>query len=260
MDVNFSTYLPEGFLGGALGFTGIFAIILYLIYLAYSITFYVLQAVGMYRIGRRRGIRHSWLAWVPIGNLWLLGSISDQYQYVVKGRERNRRRILLRLTVSILLICLFTSSCTIAASASKALGIVGGDIFMGASAAITLICYVVVVVLSVLLAIFEYMALYDLYRSCDRRVAVVFLILSLIFSPLIPLFVFAVRNKDRGMIPRTVEAPVQEQPVCEIPAQTEEPAEEPETQEAEMPAAEEPETPAPEQEEAPATEEESIEE
>lgn len=257
MDVNFSTYLPEGFLGGALGFTGVFAIILYLIFLAYSITVYVLQAVGMYRIGKRRGIRHSWLAWVPLGNLWLLGSISDQYQYVVKGRERNRRRALLRLTVSILLISIFMSSCTVAASVSKVLGVVGSDIFMGAAAAITSISYVVVAVLSVLLAIFEYMALYDLYRSCDRRIAVVFLILSLVFSPLIPFFVFAVRNKDRGMIPKTVETP--EEPVCEVAAQIEAPKEELETQK-EAPATEELETSAPEQEETPATEEEDTEE
>ena len=39
---------------------------------------YVLWSLGVYTIAKRRGIRKPWLSWIPVGNLWILGSISDQ--------------------------------------------------------------------------------------------------------------------------------------------------------------------------------------
>lgn len=202
---DFSIQAPEGFAGGAVGFTGVFVVLFYLICVVYSITTYALQAIGMYRIAKRRGIHHSWLAWVPVGDMWLLGSISDQYQYVVKGRVRNRRRILLRLTVVITLISLFAGMCAAVASVSKILHITGSDVLIGAAFAIAVLAYVALVVLGIILAVFAYIALCDLYCSCDRRAAVALLILSVVVSPAIPFVVFALREKDQGMVPRTVE-------------------------------------------------------
>ena len=39
-----------------------------------GIASYVLSAVAIYVIARRRGLRKPWLAWVPVLNVWLLGS------------------------------------------------------------------------------------------------------------------------------------------------------------------------------------------
>ena len=74
------------------GFTGvIFGIIVFvgLLVLALSVVMYVLSSLGMYRIAQRRGIRNPWLSWIPVGNMWILGCISDQYQYLVKGKWRK---------------------------------------------------------------------------------------------------------------------------------------------------------------------------
>ena len=60
---------------------------------------------------------------------------------------------------------------------------------------------------------------YDLYCSCDPNNSVLFLILSIVFSGIMPFFVFACRNKDNG-IPR----PKQPAPAAEIPVETEETA------------------------------------
>ena len=54
-----------------------------------SIAAYVFSALALYTIAQRRGIRKAWLAWVPVLSVWILGSISDQYRYVVKGQNRN---------------------------------------------------------------------------------------------------------------------------------------------------------------------------
>ena len=58
-------------------------LVVYLLLLVASVTMYVLQSLGAYTVAKRRGIHHPWLAWLPIGNVWIWGSISDQYQYVV---------------------------------------------------------------------------------------------------------------------------------------------------------------------------------
>ena len=55
-------------------YMGIFFVI-YLAMIGLGITGYVLQALGMYRIAERRGIHRPWLAWIPVANSWVLGSI-----------------------------------------------------------------------------------------------------------------------------------------------------------------------------------------
>ena len=71
-----------------------------------GIVVYVLQALALYTIAQRRGIKKAWLAWIPLVNVWILGSLSDQYQYVVKRQVKNKRKILLGLNIAILALSL----------------------------------------------------------------------------------------------------------------------------------------------------------
>ena len=67
-----------------------------------SVACYVLEALSLYTIAQRRGIRKPWLAWIPVVNVWIVGSISDQYQYVVNRRIQNRRKVLLGLAIALM--------------------------------------------------------------------------------------------------------------------------------------------------------------
>ena len=79
------------------------AFLFYLVYMLFMLTVsvgtYVLHALSLYSIANRRGIRRPWLSWIPVGSTWILGCISDQYQYVVKGKVRNKRKALLVLEI-----------------------------------------------------------------------------------------------------------------------------------------------------------------
>ena len=66
---------------------------------AISIATYILTALSLYTIATRRGLNHPWLSWVPVLNVWILGSLSDQYRYVVKGEEKSKRKVLLTLKI-----------------------------------------------------------------------------------------------------------------------------------------------------------------
>ena len=41
-----------------------------------GIATYVLSALGLYTIAKRRGLNHPWLAWIPVASAWTVGSWS----------------------------------------------------------------------------------------------------------------------------------------------------------------------------------------
>lgn len=219
----------EGVIAGAAGLIIGIVLIVWLIAMAFAVVSYVLNAVGMYRIAKRRGIHNAWLAWVPVANVWLLGSISDHYQYVVKQKNTKRRSILLILNIILVVLSgVFTGG-------GVALALADGTANTNAAAlgaAFTAIGYLGVMGLSIAVTVISYIAYYDLFRSCKPKNDVMFLVLSIIFSVTLPFFVFACSNSDEGMpARRKPQAPEQ------IPAQPAEPPVE-EPWEAEIPVVE----------------------
>ena len=55
---------------------------------------WVLEGIAYHTMARRRGLRHRWLVWLPVGRDWIQGSLSDQYQYLVRGQIRSKRKVL----------------------------------------------------------------------------------------------------------------------------------------------------------------------
>lgn len=177
---------------------------------ALSIAMYVLESVGIYSIAKRRQIKHPWLAWFPVANLWLLGSISDQYQYVAKGRIRNKRKVMVILGTIVTLLTVFYLGSTISALVELVLRAAeAGSRFDIQQMLPTLtglgILAVTVLVLSIVQLVFHSIALYDLYSSCIPKHNVIFLILSILISATRPFFIFFNREKDEGMPPRRAE-------------------------------------------------------
>lgn len=210
-DYSFEYEFPGAMEGTAEGIaTGIF-LIFYLLMLGFSLVSYVLNAVGMYRIAKRRGIHHAWLAWIPIGNNWLLGSISDHYQYVAKKKVTGRRKILLLLNIILFVVtCLFAVG--VAAIAVGHTGGTDGAIVLGV--ALGVITYLGMLGLSIAITVFCYIAYYDLFQSCRPNNSVLFLVLGILFNVTLPFFVFACSGSDKGMPARRAQ-----QPPVQIPYQ-----------------------------------------
>ena len=186
-----------------------------LLSLAVCVTLYIFQALGLYTIAMRRGIKNPWLAWLPITNMWVLGSISDQYRYVFHGQIRNRRKVLIVLSIilAVMAVVLFVSWIAVAVNlilqipeimtmtpqkvmgsfSASLLGVAGIGIAMWA--------------LAVVAVVFRYVCVFDLYASCSPNNKVLFLILSILFPVILPVFLFACRNQDQGMPPRKDEQP-----------------------------------------------------
>ncbi len=202
---------------GMAGIIGVWYLMLLSVAMAFSVVSYIFYSLGLSTIAGRRGIKHRWLAWLPIGSAWILGSVSDQYQYLVKGRVKNRRKLLLGLSIALCLLAALAVPAAVTAGIVMADGIVGTVLF---SALLAIFGGLAMIAIAIVMLVFEFKCLFDLYRSCNPDTSVVFLVLSIVFSETMPFFVFACRKKDKGMPPRKQPAP---QPVIEsvteVPAQ-----------------------------------------
>ena len=209
-DYGFEYAFPDAMEGAAEGFAtgvagvslGIFAVV-YLLMLAFSVVTYVLYAVGLYRIAKRRGIHHAWLAWIPVGSEWLLGSIADHYQYVAKHKVTKRRKVMLTLSIILWLIIIATIVSLVgmvlaapAAEAATTASDMGGMIAM---IALMVVCWLGYMGVGIALMVFYYIAAYDLFRSCKPSYDVLFLVFGILFSVTMPFFVFACSGSDAGM-------------------------------------------------------------
>ena len=175
---------------------------------------YILQSLSMYTIAQRRRIKKPWLSWIPFGSLWILGSIADQYQYVVKGQVKNKRKALLTLEIliAVAIIAVFVLwGVLVKLTIELAMG-AGAYTAMVDIATVMAVLAIAVGGMKVASAVIQYMADYDLYRSCDPGNAVLYLVLSIFFSITRPIFMILCSKKDGGMPPR-------KQPAAAIPAQ-----------------------------------------
>lgn len=196
---------------------GAFYIIYYLITIGLGIAGYVLSSLGLCTIAKRRGIEHPWLAWIPVANAWIIGSISDQYRYVTKGQIRNKRKTLVILEAIVVVLAIVLCVAIIIGAMGMVDVSITGTEAEAASSALNLILWTLLGCLgicgvSLAFTIIYYMAMYDVYTSVNPPYNVVFLVLSIIFRITEPYFIFFNRKKDGGMPPR-----------CDIPTQTVQP-------------------------------------
>ena len=185
----------------------------YGILLLCGVALYVLKALGLYTVAQRREIKHTWMAWVPVLNLWTLGSLSDQYQYVVKRRFRSNRKwllILSALSAVLSIVCsgLYTGGVVSALLRLPAIGDYEELMYMLRYQPVLMTAAGVGLVLSavnLLLTVLRWTSLYDLYASCRPEKKVLYTLISVLFPVTVPFFLFACRDKDGGMPPRKMQ-------------------------------------------------------
>ena len=197
-------YIFDGLGAGVAAFYTVYSLVVS----SLGIAAYVLRALGLYSIAKRRGINHPWMSWVPVLDLWVLGCISDQYQYVVNGKVKNKRKWMLGLNIALAVLYIaFFVFCGVAvfSAVSGITGSMGTEKLVAAlmgPAVGLLLGLIPLVGIAIALMVIRYIALYDLYTSCTPQNNVLFLVLSIFFSVTEPFFLFFIRTKDEGMPPR----------------------------------------------------------
>ena len=229
-DVPYGMISNQNLMMGMGGVIAAIVAVFVLLALAFAVASYVFGAVGLYRIAKRRGIHHAWLAWLPVGNSWLLGSVSDHYQYVVKHKSTKHRRVLLILSVILTAVSTLFGIGVMVSNITNHVVVMSQGAATGSNFAagivLMVLYYWVVFGLSIAMTVVSFIAYFDLFRSCKPNNAVLFLVLSVIFNVTLPFFVFACSGSDYGMPERRAPGPQVQQTY------------EPETAEEEIPVVE----------------------
>lgn len=182
----------------------LFMIFVYLMVLGVCVLMYVFHGLSLYTVAKRRGIGRPWLAWIPIGDLWIIGCISDHYQLLAKGKTRKRRFLLLGMAIAAAACSLLFAICALVMpSFLDTVPVVFAAIFTP-----------VYLALAITMFVFYYMAQYDFYRSCDPDHAVIFFVVGIFIDEIRPIFQFLCRNKDLGMPAEKKEQ--REESYCEV--------------------------------------------
>ena len=182
-----------------------------------SLAVYVFTALGLYTLAQRRGLRNPWLAWIPVADVWILGSLSDQYRYVVRGEVRSKRKVLLTLNIISAVMGVVMVVTLVAAVIRFVLSVRNPsetelvNALLGSIMGILALC-VPLAGVAIAAAVLRFMALYDIYTSCDPANNTVYLVLSILFSFTQAIFLFLCRNRDDGMPPRRDAQPQYRQP------------------------------------------------
>lgn len=171
-----------------------------------SLATYIAVALALYTIANRRGISKPWLAWIPVLNVWTLGAIADHYRLAC-GTKKSRRKVLLgtNIAMSVLAVLVIVLCVAMLVSVFANADLVTGDISEEAAIEVGLIAIgmlllcLPMMVVAIIHAVFYYIALYEVYKSCDSGNAVLYLVLSIFINICLPIFLVICRNKDDGM-------------------------------------------------------------
>lgn len=199
--------------GAALAIAGVFLGILAVVALV-ALVLWVLRSSALHKIAKRRNIRHAWLAWIPLGGSWILGSVSDQYQHLVRGKVTSRRKILLLLSLVSMFLGLGNGIVTIIQAIMAQT-----DVRAVAWAFATMSSSLLVWACGLATLVFNHICNYDLYRSCNPQTSVVFLVLGIVIPITEPFFYFVDRKKDLGMV-KPEPAPAAPAEPVELPTAT----------------------------------------
>ena len=180
----YGDYYYDGVWAAAAGI----AIVLILIVLALVVLFYVFAGIGLYTMGKRRGVQTPWLAWLIPS--FVVGAIADDYDERTKGKSMGLRWILLGLTIGSIVL----NNIGIGSVSLYTYGRYGSA--YGAGSGIVVLTGMII---SITLLVFSYIALYRIYKSANPNSATTMLVLSIFFPVIIPFVIFGLRKRDDGM-------------------------------------------------------------
>ncbi len=192
----------EDYIASLAGFSSVLSLFSAIPGMLVGLAVYLANAYGIYTLAARRGLQRPWLAWVPVVNAWVLGAIADDYRRRICDELKSRRKILLGTSIAVNILGIVFSVFFIILFVQL---IVHGEAPIESPAALAgtglafLVCALAMLAVFIVHAVFYYIALYDLYKSCEPRNASAYLVISILISYSQPVFLFVCRNKDEGM-------------------------------------------------------------
>lgn len=140
----------------------IFLAVFFMIAIIISLALYLLESFGLYTLAKRKNLEYPWLAWLPIVKNYLLGELTGNEMWGLDGSKW---------------ILVFAPIVMIALS-------------------LTYFGFFLSLVLSLAFTVYYFMVLFKLFKEYQPKSADLFIITSILFPVLIPVYLFVIRNKN----------------------------------------------------------------
>ena len=174
---------------------------LLLVLIAYSAFAYVMQAISLQTIARRRGIANPWLAWIPYATNWLFGAIVRDYD---KRNGINRRwdKILLIMSIAMAVFSTVTIvgmyAVLIAMALLSAVFLSSAEILSIILVVLAIVIYALCILLIVFASAFSTIVtvcVFKLFESTVQDKALKYFLIYLLVPFAAPICLFMCRNK-----------------------------------------------------------------
>lgn len=145
-----------------------------------AIALWVLQSIGLMRMARKTGFPDPWLAWIPIASIYL---------FIKLAGDKKRK-----LGIAYAFIAVFGTLAAIISMEVLISPYIAATIAhygsMMATFIPTMLCCIPLFVICITVAVLCFILLYNIFKRFKPDSAVLFLVLSIVFGFLAPLFVF----------------------------------------------------------------------
>lgn len=202
----FSQIIEEAGLGE--GDLMVFASIMF-VYFAFIgiivLAMYLLEAIGLYGMAKKSRFLSPWRSFIPFANTFLFGKIAEKYQRR-DGKPSAKFSVLLLVFEILTLVFVaaffvfFINMCVILFADMNSEAEI--TIAIGRTVIPMIFSCLVLVGVSIAYAVMYYIALWRIFAAFDYNNATVYLVLSIVFSFLGPIFLFVLRNKEPVFDPK----------------------------------------------------------
>lgn len=169
----------------------------YGLFFVYFIVAYILQAISLQTIAKRRGISKPWLAWIPFGINWIVGAIARDHD---KRNGINRRWDKILLTISLIagLLCFVLEVLAVIALIWIAMNSANSYMSEEGALIIVLLLYSLLIPILFLVSIFSVLqtiCVFKIFESTVPKRALTYFMIYFIVPFAAPFCLFACRNK-----------------------------------------------------------------
>ncbi len=167
-----------------------------------GIAIYLLESISVYKMAKSAEIKNPWLAFVPVANDWVFGTLAEKYKKK-NGTKSARFGIILPVLEGIVLIEAIALTIFTVISVKEITGYALDAVNTSAEMAPeqfmslipVIILYFALIAVAIAYAVVFFIALWRVYSSFDKSNATLYIVLSVIFTISVPIILFIIRNR-----------------------------------------------------------------
>lgn len=178
----------------------------YVLVMALSVVSYVFMALGIGGMMKSFGMPHPGCAFIPFYNTYLLGKVAEESSLRLgdsKVKPFGKILLIMQIVTSAASFLMGFGSGTAqmiqvlvqkSASSTSEISVLG--IFFFLFMLLIWVISIVITIITIVYYVFFYIAVYKIYKCFVPKNAVLFLVLSIVFSVTMPFIFFFIRKKE----------------------------------------------------------------